>query len=280
MEINQLPINGKFKEKIMAYLLDRPLEKIHLGDFAKWEGGGECAVCGHSLMWSYRNGSVDIGICCAKNILALKQCNGNFDELNFKRELVLAKKTIYKHQKLFEQKQQAIVMEARYNNEFLFCKQVLDLVWSDSFFEPYCGQRDGDRYLYANPMTALIPLYAIESFISYLEKGIVNEYYLKNIHTIMQKTPAELISKVKNEINETKKRLAQYEEKQEIEKIYFNKIMQLSKINIGRFDIPFIQSLKNFYYEKEFYTENQKQAIDKLLYKYRNQPENKSKEKG
>lgn len=204
VDIRDLPIDGKIKEKFVLYLEKNPLNTLHLGDFAKWEGGGTCAICGHSLSWSFRDmsplGNRDIGICCGCNVLALQQCKGDFDALNFQRKLALEKRTIAKRQREFEKQQKAIELEIKYNDEFKFCTELTKRFYEDSDFQEMIGKRDNDFYSYAMGERQNQCLYKIkkaESFLVWIKKGKVSDYYLAELRKIMRESPEEIIKQIK-----------------------------------------------------------------------------------
>ena len=287
-EIIELPIAGKIKEKFLAFLDKNPLDKIYLGNFMKLEGGGNCGVCNHNLKWGFTDFPDDnrvIGICCGTNIIALQKCKGNFDKLNFERLVKLERKTIIKRQIEWEKTQKALQLEIKYNEEFKFCSEVVNLVLSDNFFKEHkiVSEDDDDRnreeksFFYAGlpqyKCDALSKVFQCDSWLRWLKAGTVSDYYLENLHRLMPQTPLQIVNEAKERLIQFEEIAKQKEQERQLSYDYFEKVVKLKEIRLGKYDVDFVKSLNSFFSNKDYFTENQRNAIDRLCHKYRKQIE-------
>lgn len=282
VEINELPIKGKIKEKFLTYLKVNPIDLIHLGSFTKLEGGGECDVCGHSLKWAFYDefNKSAIGICCGINIIALQKCKGNFDKLNFDRIVALEKKTIIKKQKEWEKKQIALKLEIKYNDEFKFCIKVVELASEEKAFESFLGERDGNKFFYSglgkDKSNVIKKIYQCDSWLSWLRQGSVSEYYLGELHKLQSQTPTQIIDEAKEKFIQYQEQSEKNKEIYKIHELCMKKVIVLVEyVRLGSYDIEFVESLyeqgKEMSGSDRVYSEKQQQAINRLYYKYRSQ---------
>lgn len=283
VKITEIPITSKMKDKFEIFLKKNPLGSIVFGDFGKWENGGNCAVCGHRLIWSFRNGMTDIGICCATNLFALEKCEGNYDKLNFERIVKLEKKTIIKRQIEWKKKQIAQELEIKYNDEFKFCSEVVDLTLNDVFFQDERivslpdddRNKDGRHFFFAGipeyKTKAMSKIYQANSWLNWMKEGTVNDYYTGKLHDLMKEKPEEIIKEAKVRLEENEKIAEKEQEKRNEDRSFYDKVSELKKISLSQYDIDFVKSLYQFFNERMMYSDKQKQAIDKLFHKYRKQ---------
>jgi len=282
VEINELPIAGKIKEKFITYLKEHPIDSIHLGDFQKLKGGDDCNVCGHALKWAFYDDldKTAIGICCGVNIIALQKCKGNFDKLNFDRIVKLEKKTIIKRQKEWEKKQVALKLEIKYNEEFKFCIKVVELASEEKAFESFVGERDGNKFFYAglnqDKHNVLKKIYQCDSWLSWLRQGSVSEYYLGELHKLQSQTPQQIVDEAKEKFIQYQEQAEKNREIYRIHQVCRNKVIVLKEhVRLGLYDTKFVKSLYEQGQEMSgsdrVYSEKQQQAINKLYHKYRSQ---------
>lgn len=282
VDITEIPLTGKMKEKFVEFFSEHKLESISLGDFGKWQGGGTCAVCGHGLSWAFRNNLEhrDIGICCATNILALQKCKGDYDKLNFDRIVKLEKKTIIKRQKEWEKKQEAIKLEIKYNDEFKFCTSVMNMALTDNFFKEnrFVSLDDDSRnetcngnFLYGGigdeRAKPLRKVYQCNSWLSWLQHGTVNEYYTNKLHDLMKETPEQIIQEAKQKVVDYQK----LEEKHTQDTKFYQKLHHLKDIRLAKFDVDFVNNLQEYFQRYSKFSDKQKEAINKLWHKYKKQ---------
>jgi hypothetical protein len=297
-EILELPLAGGIKKDFERFFSttnsspsDWSFEGVELLGFGSCIGSfynkplsPTCEICGHKIkqncIFTNKDMEYHIGVVCASNLLALKKY-GNIDKLNFVRKVALEKKTILVRIREFEEQRKKIEIEVKYNDEVKWLKDFLDAcknipdLWGKyqglvidcwNLCEPYEQVFNKNIKFFQDLENSINYGKLSDRQVAVLKKCMQEKNIEVRVKEIMDETEMFLIRVREREDREKKMREAMEMIDHLSEKGYRGGLW--FKINMWEGHRTFLTSIRNQFFEKQFLTDKQIEAVKKVHDKY------------
>lgn len=285
VNIREIPITGKMREDFEKFFkVNGEPEQFELSEVttAKLLKAmpikgirPNCSVCGHGLIIVpvFENKKSDkkfaVGQVCASNLRAIGKLKGDIDELNFKKMVKLERKTITKRMLEFEAEQNKISLEIIHNMEVTWLYELVNAMnegIDGDFWTTYHhgGGSFGDR-IRQDFKYDVIFFKSINSQI--MRSGKLSDKQMVVLQKAMKRESD--IDKRIQDINTKFDRICEEAKRRAYHDWFYGSILtMLKKYGLDNKDKTFLESLKQFYREKGYYTDKQITAIKFIWGRY------------